>query len=240
MALHVLAGVSVKITGTLSCEVVGFYKKLGGFGSIDSHDPAHPAWSSTYGNLITRNEAPTPPLARALVQEGEGRSYGGQILLRQQLLKGFFGWITYSLSRSERKDHLDRDWRLFDFDQTHVLGVVASYEYRGWVAGVRFRYTTGVPRTPVTGAFYDGRGDQYQPVFGKQNSIRIPDFVQLDLRLEKTFTFRRGVQLNVYVDVQNVTNRANPEEIVYSYDFTKRAFITGLPTLAVLGARVQW
>jgi len=231
-ALHALAGAAVKITGTLSCEVVGFYKQL--------------------DQLISRNQAPTPPLARALTQDGAGRSYGGQVLLRQELYKGFFGWISYSLSRSERQDHPcangaaplawcpDRPWRLFDFDQTHVLGVVASYEYKGWVAGVRFRYTTGVPRTPVTGAFYDGRGDQYQPVFGKQNSIRIPDFVQLDVRLEKTFTFRRGLSLNVYVDVQNVTNRANPEEIVYNFDFTRRAYITGLPTLAVLGARLQF
>jgi len=40
--------------------------------------------------------------------------------------------------------------------------------------------------------------------------------------------------------VQNVTNRANPEELVYNYDFTKRAYITGLPTLAVLGLRLQF
>jgi TonB family protein len=218
-ALHVSLATSVKITGTLSCEVVGFYKQL--------------------EDLASRNELPTPPLAQALTQDGFGRSYGGQILLRQELWKGFFGWITYSISRSERRDHADRDFRLFDFDQTHVLGVVASYEYKGWAAGVRFRYTSGVPRTPVTGAFYDARDDQYQPIFGAHNSIRIPDFVQLDVRLEKTFAFRR-LSLNVFVDVQNVTNRANPEEIVYNFDFTKRAYITGLPTLAVLGLRLQF
>jgi TonB family protein len=218
-ALHVSLAMQVKITGTLSVELVGFYKQL--------------------EQLVSRNEAPTPPLARALTQDGFGRSYGGQILLRQELLKGFFGWITYSLSRSERQDHPDRAFRLFDYDQTHVLGVVASYEYRGWAAGVRFRYTSGMPRTPVIGAFFDGRGDQYQPIFGAQNSTRIPDFVQLDIRLEKTFNFRRA-SLNVFVDVQNVTNRANPEEIVYNYDFTKHAYITGLPTLAVLGLRVQF
>ena len=219
-ALHVSAGGAFKLTGTLTLELVGFYKSL---------------W-----DLPSRNEAPTPPLARALVQEGIGRTYGGQLLLRQELFKGFFGWVTYSISRSERQDHPDRDFRLFDFDQTHVLGVVASYEYRGWVAGVRFRYTSGMPRTPVVGSFYDNRGDQFQPLFGAQNSIRIPDFVQLDVRLEKTFTFRRGVQLNIFADVQNVTNRANPEELVYNYNFTRRDYIIGLPVLAVVGARVQW
>src|SRR5262249_22299758 len=153
------------------------------------------------------------PLARALTQDGTGKSYGGQLLLRQELFQGFFGWISYSLTRSERQDHPDRPTRLFDFDQTHVLGVVASYEFHGWVAGARFRYTSGVPRTPVIGSFYDARGDQFQPVFGAHNSIRLPDFIQLDLRLERTFTFRGGLSLNAYLDVQNITNRKNPEEV---------------------------
>lgn len=218
-ALHLSLAANVKITPTLSVEVVGFFKRL--------------------DNLVSRNEQPTPPLAQALTQDGIGRSYGGQVLLRQELWKGFFGWVTYSISRSERRDHLDRTFRLFDFDQTHVLGVVASYEYKGWVAGVRFRYTSGMPRTPVVGAFYDARGDQYQPVFGPQNSIRIPDFVQLDVRAEKTFNFRR-LSLNIFADVQNVTNRSNPEEIVYNFDYTRQAYITGLPILAVVGLRFQF
>jgi hypothetical protein len=118
--------------------------------------------------------------------------------------------------------------------------VVASYEWRGLVAGVRFRYTSGMPRTPVIGSFYDSRGDQYQPIFGGHNAVRIPDFVQLDVRIEKTFTFRHGLQLNIFADVQNVTNRSNPEEIVYNYNFTRRDYIIGLPVLAVVGGRLQW
>jgi TonB family protein len=218
-AMHISLALNVKITPTLSAELVGFYKHL--------------------DDLVSRNELPTPPLAQALTQDGIGRSYGGQVLLRQEMWKGFFGWITYSISRSERRDHLDRNFRLFDYDQTHVLGVVGSYEYKGWVAGVRFRYTSGMPRTPVVGAYYDSRGDQYQPIFGAQNSIRIPDFVQLDVRLEKTINFRR-LSLNVFADVQNVTNRANPEEVVYNYNFTRRDYITGLPILAVVGVRLQF
>jgi hypothetical protein len=46
--------------------------------------------------------------------------------------------------------------------------------------------------------------------------------------------------LNVYVDVQNVTNRSNPEEIVYSFDFSQKGYIRGLPILAIAGARFQF
>jgi TonB family protein len=219
-ATHLSGGISFKLTGTLTFETVGFYKR--------------------FYDLVSRNQLPSPPVAQALVQEGTGRAYGGQVLLRQELAKGFFGWITYSAIRSQRRDHPGLPYRLFDYDQTHVLGVLASYELgRGWEAGARFRYTSGFPRTPVVGSFYDSRDDQFQPLFGPHNSTRIPAFYQLDVRLEKAFTLRR-YKLNAFLDVQNVTNRKNAEEVIYNFDFTRRAYISGLPTLVVLGLRLEF
>jgi hypothetical protein len=182
---------------------------------------------------------PTPGLAQALVQTGVGRSLGVQLLVRQELYHHFFGWLSYSLSRSQRKYDGDPAYRLFDFDQTHVLTWVASWEHRGFGVGTRFRYATGMPRTPVQGAFFDSRDDVWQPIFGGHNVIRIPSFYQLDLRVDRTWTFERFA-LNVYLDVQNVTARENPEEIVYNYNDSTRGYITGLPTLAVAGARLSF
>jgi TonB family protein len=219
-AVHVSGGGSYKLRGTLTLEAIGFYKRL--------------------YDLVARNENPSPPVGQSLLQSGIGRSYGGQVLLRQELAKGFFGWLTYSLIRSERKDHTDGNWRLFDYDQTHVLAVLASYEIsRGFQAGVRFRYTTGAPRTPVTGGYFNGKDAQYEPIFGAQNSTRLPAFYSLDFRVEKAFLLRQR-KLNLFADVQNVTNRKNPEEIVYSADYGQRDYITGLPVLAVVGARVDF
>jgi outer membrane receptor protein involved in Fe transport len=220
-SVQVSAGVGYKLRPTLALEVVGFYKRL-----ID---------------LVARNENPSPPIADSLTQDEIGRAYGAQLLLRQELLRGFFGWVTYSISRSERKDHPDQDWRLFDFDQTQVFSVLASYQLgRGWDAGARFRYTTGFPRTPVIGAYDNVPALQSSdPIFGAHNSIRIPSFYQLDARVERAIVLRR-VKLNVFLDVQNVTDRKNPEEIIYNFDYTRRAFITGFPTLALLGARLEF
>ena len=218
-AAHLSGGFNYKLRPTLTLEVIGFYKRM---------------W-----DLVSRNDVP-PPVADQLTQDEIGRAYGGQVLLRQELLRGFFGWITYSLTRSERRDHPNSDWRLFDFDQTQALGVVASYQLgHGWDLGTRFRYTTGFPRTPVASSYQDSFTGQYNPLFGPYNSIRIPAFYQLDARIERSFVYRR-VKLNVFLDVQNLTDRQNPEEIIYNYNFKVRSYITGFPTLAVLGARAEF
>jgi hypothetical protein len=67
---------------------------------------------------------------------------------RLDLWKNLFGWISYTLSRSDRMDHPDQDWRIFELDQTHILTILASYKLpRGIQVGVRFRYVTGNPYT---------------------------------------------------------------------------------------------
>ena len=162
------------------------------------------------------------------------------MLLRQQKVGRFFGWVSYTLMRSERKDHPASDWRLFDYDQTHVLTLLGSYDLGlGFEVGARLRYATGFPRTPVTGAFYDSLTDAYQPKFGAQNSVRIDAFYALDVRVAKRLKVGK-TEGEVYLDVQNVTNHANAEEIVYDPTYTQRGNITGLPVLPVVGARWSW
>jgi TonB family protein len=218
-AFHATAGADLRVTETLSIDVVGFYKKL--------------------GDLITRSRLPTPMIAEALAQVGVGQSYGAQLLVRKALSSSFFGWASYTLSRSDRQDAPGAPVRLFDFDQTHVLTIVASWEIDRFVLSGRLRYASGFPRTPVIGALYDARDDLFQPLFGAQNSIRLPEFFQLDLRVDCRFDLE-PMSLRLYVDLQNVTYRKNPEEIIYSSDYVTKGYITGLPFLAVAGARLEF
>ncbi|HEX9104635.1 MAG TPA: hypothetical protein VF997_20635, partial [Polyangia bacterium] len=213
------AGVEARLGAALSAEATGFYRQL--------------------DELPSRSPLPSPPVAGALVQDGAGRSYGAQLLVRAAPWHGLSGWLGYTGGRSERRDHPTSDWRLSDYDQTHILTLVAEYALGHWGLGARFRWATGFPRTPVVGAYFDTRDARYDPLFGAQNSIRIPDFVQLDLHAEYAFVWARAT-LRLYLDVQNVTYQRNAEELAYSADWSQRGAITGLPTLAVLGGKVQF
>ncbi len=216
--VHASLGPTVHITDSLSLAATGYYKSL--------------------DRLVVRSRLSTPLLAQALVQDGEGRSFGAQLLLRQEPWRGFFGWISYSLTRSERRYRGDERWRLFDHDQPHVLAIVAGKELLGFTASARVRYTAGSPRTPVVSSFYDAKADRYQPVFGPQNTTRLPEFFQLDLRLERPFSIR-SFTLHASLDVLNVTYQDNAEEVVYNHDYSRRDLISGLPLLAVFGLRLE-
>ena len=188
--------------------------------------------------LIVRSPLPTPHLAQALTQHGEGRNIGVQVLVRRQLRNGLYGWIAYTASRSERRYVGNASFRLFDYDQSHLLTATAGYEWRGWSFGTRFRYASGAPRTPVVDSFFDVSAGRFLPVFGAHNGIRLPSFASLDVRVQKSMNIGR-VTLVVYLDLTNVTNQENPEEIIYNFDFSQRSYLSGLPTLAIVGARVD-
>jgi TonB family protein len=219
-AQHYLAGTTVQWSDTLSVETTIFL--------------------SESQSLVVRSEAESPFVAHALDQTGIGRSYGAQFLVRQQQLGRFFGWVSYTIMRSERKDAPGQDWRLFDYDQTHVFTALASYDLgSGFEAGVRLRLATGYPRTPLEGSYFDALTNTYEPQFGPHNSTRIPPFAALDVRASKRFKWA-SLRGEVYLDLQNATNNKNPEELVYNTTYMQRGYITGMPILPVLGVRLTW
>lgn len=194
------------------------------------------AWGRRARALVARDPSATPPLAATLTQEGRGRAVGLELVARLRGWRGLSGWIAYGLSQSERRDHDLRDWRRFEHDQTHQLTVSATYVRARWTLSARLRYATGEPRTDVVGAFWDARAGRYQPMTGPIYGIRLPAFAQLDLHGERSFTAGGG-EVSAFVAVENLTGRANAEELVWSGDYATRGYLTGLPFLALVGAR---
>ena len=176
------------------------------------------------------------PRRSAADNDGLGRAYGGEVLIRQNLGKHLFGWVAYTLSRSERKDHPGQDWYLFEFDQTNILTVMLSYLLpRGfrWVRAIATSPEMPTPRHRLVLRLGPTSTRRWP---APTNSARLGPFNQLDLRVDKVFTFDRW-RFSAYLDVQNVLRADNPEAVGYNYDYTIPHPITGLPLLPILGIR---
>jgi TonB family protein len=178
---------------------------------------------------------------------GTGRSYGAELLLRWDPDGRFFGWVSYSLSRAERGEPAAAGSRLESegdaYDQPHNVVAVGTVElpelWHGLSAGFRARYTSGNPYAPIRGAVYDADGDLYQPVQTGALTERMPPFFQLDLRVDKKWTARTWT-FAAYLEVQNVTNRENPEAVAYSFDYSQRGWYSGLPLFPSFGLRAEY
>ena len=220
-ALHSSIGVEQRVSDLFEAEATGFHKRL--------------------TRQVVRNPAAAyDPSLPPYSNDGTGRVYGLELLLKARAGEKFFGWIAYTYQRALRQNGAGASERPFDFDQPHNLTVVGTWSFaRAWSVGGRFRYVSGNPETPVTGAVLDAGSGSYVPTYGAVNSTRLPGFAQLDVRLDRTWTWPTW-KLTGYLDVQNVTNRGNVEGYSFSYDFRQRAPATGLPILPILGVNAEW
>ena len=174
------------------------------------------------------------------LNEGQGRAYGMEVLLRHYPQNRFFGWIAYTLSWAERLDLNTDKFVPYEFDQRHIFTLVAGYNLPyGIDVSARFRLVTGAPETPVVGSAYNADTDKYEQIFGERGSVRKATFHQLDLRIDKKVVFDTWL-LGFYLDVQNVYNQTNQEGIRYNYDFTDSEPVGGLPILPTIGISAQF
>lgn len=220
-ALHASVGLERRLMQGLDADVTGFHKSL--------------------SRLVVRNPANAfDPSAPRYVNEGTGRVYGLEATVKARFGERFFGWVAYTFQRAFRKDGFGRPERRFDFDQPHILTVLGTWRLSpAWSAGARFRLVSGNPDTPVERSVLDSTSGTFVPVYGAVNSSRLPAFAQLDLRVDRTWTYRTW-KLALYLDVQNATNRGNVEGYAYSYDYARRTPSTGLPILPILGLDAEW
>jgi hypothetical protein len=169
---------------------------------------------------------------------GTGHAYGLELIARRNVGR-WTGWIAYTYARAYRENPIRDDGATHPYvlDQPHSFTLVGSTQIgTHWRLGGRVRYVTGNPLTPVAGAYRDNKGE-YVAIDGPLLSQRLPDFAQLDVRLDRAWFRPWGTSgtLILYIDLQNVYNRKNAEGVTYSNDYSVRSYTNGLPIFPSIG-----
>jgi hypothetical protein len=200
------------------------------------HGPTHgvkvqaSAYYTDRSNLLTRGDD------GKYHNTGRGTSFGGELLVIVRRGK-WFGWGSYSITRSTRVDRPGAQRRLFDFDQPHDLNLAVEWKGTKWRFGGRFKLTSGLPYTPVLASVYDSDNDTYVPIFDPEvNSARVPMHHQVDIRIDRTWRIG-AMKLSAFLDVQNVYLNDTIAAYGYSFDYSERFAIKGIPILPSLGIR---
>ena len=194
------AGVEWRLRDRLVISVEGFYKYY-------THIPL----SVADGIPLTckGNDYGTVGDER-LVPSAQGRAYGVEMMLRWQIsgrlnVVGSGTLYSSEYRRDRRSKYIASAW-----DNRFVVNVSGTYDFpHSWSAGLKLSAIGGAPYTPYDAdasslkEAWDASGrPQYD--YARYNGKRLKAFAQLDVRVDKTFYFKRWM-LGLYVDLQNVT-----------------------------------
>ncbi len=148
--------------------------------------------------------------------QGSGKAYGLEILIKKESGK-FTGWISYTLSRSERQyDEVNNgEWFFSRYDRRHNGAVVMNYEFiKRWSFSAVFEFISGSRFTPIIGQYIVPSptlaGVNLIPVYAPLNSVKLADTHRLDLGIKFRSRPERKIRSEWFAGVYNVYNRATP------------------------------
>jgi hypothetical protein len=187
---------------------VGYYKNLGA-GRYELSVEAY--YKSMQHQIEYRNGADvyTNDAIESQLLFGKGRAYGIEWLLKKTSGR-FSGWVSYTLSKTERSFDGINDGAWFNArqDRTHDIALVGTYQLNPkWVLSASWVYYTGDAVTFPTAKYtIDDRVVFY---YTDRNSYRMPDYHRLDLGATKQLKKRGRYSSELNFSLYNAYGREN-------------------------------
>ncbi|MGZ4068314.1 MAG: TonB-dependent receptor plug domain-containing protein, partial [Bacteroidia bacterium] len=151
--------------------------------------------------------------------QGMGRAYGAEFYVKKAKGK-FTGWISYTLSKTQRKViGLSNDqWFSNKYDRPNNVSVVLMYELsKRWDFSTNFVYITGTPNTFPNARFELQGYVQGYNTTGMRNTYRNTPYHRLDF--SATYNFKkndsRRWQSSIVFSVYNAYARKNAFAIYF-------------------------
>ncbi len=197
-------GLAVRLGSTSHLQVTPFVRR--------ERDIIRPIGEDLSVNGVRVAGTVFPTVANRL----DGRSRGVDVLLLRRSAQGLTGWVAYTWAHTTHHDTISGEGFDGDYDQRHTINMflLQRLSYRSAVSA-KFRLGSNVP---LVGYFTrlrpDGAtaGQAGSPdalwLSDARNRVRLPWYVRLDLRANRTFTFARR-RLTLFAEVVNVLGRRN-------------------------------
>ncbi|CAG4999937.1 hypothetical protein DYBT9275_02348 [Dyadobacter sp. CECT 9275] len=154
---------------------------------------------------------------------GKGRAYGSEWQLKKKSGK-LTGWISYTLSKTERKIEAINDnlWYNARQDRTHDVALVGIYQLNNkWTLSANWVYYTGNAITFPAGKYQvDGQTAYY---YTERNGYRMPDYHRLDLGATMKLRDRKHLKQELAFSLYNAYGREN----TYTIEFRDSESVPG-------------
>jgi len=149
---------------------------------------------------------------------GKGRAYGIEGLLRKRTGR-LTGWISYTLSKSEKQiNGINNDrWYNATQDRTHDIAIVSMYKLsKKWSLSANWVYNTGNAVTFPAGKYRSG--DQVLFYYTERNGYRMPAYHRLDLGATCQLKQKKRFSSELAFSIYNAYARQNAYVIQFQQD----------------------
>lgn len=208
--------------------VAGVEKKFGEEWSVDSQLFWKTAFKLVNSDPVNKFE-----------NSGSLRSRGWELFIRRNLTSRYFGWLTYTYSKTEEKRKDSEDFAKSNYDQTHVINIVGDYVVStNWDIGARYFYHTGDTTSDIDSAVYNSNLDKYQdrPNTLQRNEARLPNYNSLSLYLNRDY-LKDTWKLSLKVGIESFWYKDQVMGSRYNYDYSQRENVTGIPFIPYIELR---
>jgi hypothetical protein len=173
---------------------------------------------------------------------GRLESYGFETFVRRALTERWFGWLSYTWSRTRERLNDQSDWYMGENDQTHVLNLAGSYRLSStWDLGGRLGFHTGDTFTSKLGeSVYNSNLDKYQPrANNKTNGARLPDYNEISVYSGHDILFDTW-KSTIRWGVEYFWFKRQAYGVRNNYDYTKEEYFKGIPPIPYLEVRGEF
>lgn len=207
---HGVIGLEYKPNNKFKASIEGFYKQYYNY-PISLKDGISLASKVTDFGTVGDE---------AVSSLGKGRSYGAEFLIKLSESNKYSVYSTFTYYVSKFTD-INNNYISSSWDNRYVFNISANRQLKyNWTLSARWRFIGGSPYTPIdldlssSRQAWDAKNQAYLD-YSKYNTLRLANFHQLDIRIDKEF-FWRKVSLTLYVDIQNVYNFKQESVPIYS------------------------
>lgn len=198
-AVHYTAGFAYDLWTATRLSIEAYYKDYYNF-PINPEQPTMFLFDQVqvYGIFWSNN---------TLKDNGRATAKGVEVMLQKKLAEKFYGLVSASLSNSSYKDEFG-SWHNRIYDNRFNFNLEGGYiPSSDWEFKVRWVYANGAPYTPFDYTASKQAGYGIWDI-SKTNSVRLPDYHSMNIRIDKKFYFNNS-SLLLYLSVWNVYNRKN-------------------------------
>ncbi|AEI52205.1 TonB-dependent receptor [Runella slithyformis] len=160
----------------------------------------------------------TAPDVESELLYGKGRAYGLELLLKKKSGK-FTGWVSYTLSKTERQiDGINEgNWYSARQDRTHDLAIVGMYQLSTrWSLSGNFIFYTGDAVTFPSGKYEVAGNTAFY--YTERNASRMPNYHRLDVSATYENPRKGRYQTSWNFSLYNAYGRQNAYTINFEDD----------------------